>query len=499
MADSGLTQAGQDAAGDDTPETASSHARPPSPPLTGRAPLDDRLLGLLLIALTGIVIFSEWLGQRHYGLLAAGIVVVAVALMSLHVRAVRLIFVAVALALTGWAFVDRPDAWAQINAGLQRAAFIGGFFTALASLRHAAETSPAIMRCGRYLATQPPGRRFAALTAGGHGFGLLLNYGAIALLGSLAAANAAQEPRADVRAHRLRRMLLGIQCGFVSILPWSPLSFSMAITTSIIPGASWARAVPYALVSSVIVAALGWAMDTIFKPRIAGAPLKPPKPEGTIASLAPLALLLSILIVSVFSLSALAQVRIIAVVVAVVPAISLIWVAIQGRGTPAGVLGNMRRKSARFAVVNMPGYRTEMLVLMMAGYIGTLGSTVLSGHIADLGIDLSALPPLVILVGLVWVIPLSGQLGMNPILSVTLLAPLLPSAATMGVDPSVVVVAITSGWALSGASSPYTATTMLIGSFANVSATHVGVVWNRYYALVCGGVLSLWVALLALW
>ena len=59
------------------------------------------------------------------------------------------------------------------------------------------------------------------------------------------------------------------------------------------------------------------------------------------------------------------------------------------------------------------------------------------------------------------------------------------------------MVAVTSGWALTGASSPFTATTLLIGSFGGVSAQHVGLVWNGVYTLVCGLVLSAWVLVFA--
>jgi C4-dicarboxylate transporter len=95
------------------------------------------------------------------------------------------------------------------------------------------------------------------------------------------------------------------------------------------------------------------------------------------------------------------------------------------------------------------------------------------------------------------VVPLAGLFGMNPILSVSLMAPLLPHAGAMGVTPTAIIVALTAGWALSGASSPYTATTMLVGAMANVSAWRVGLKWNGAYALLCGIALSAWVLIVA--
>ncbi|MEJ2016301.1 MAG: hypothetical protein P8X61_11950, partial [Limibacillus sp.] len=58
-----------------------------------------------------------------------------------------------------------------------------------------------------------------------------------------------------------------------------------------------------------------------------------------------------------------------------------------------------------------------------------------------------------------------------------------------------IVLAITAGWALSGASSPYTATTLMVGAIGKVSALHVGWRWNGYYTLVSGLLLSAWVLL----
>ncbi len=86
---------------------------------------------------------------------------------------------------------------------------------------------------------------------------------------------------------------------------------------------------------------------------------------------------------------------------------------------------------------------------------------------------------------------------MNPILSVSLLAPLLPHAAALGISPNAYILAITAGWALGGASSPFTATTLLVGAMGRVSAVHVGWKWNGAYTLLGGVLLSLWVALAA--
>lgn len=455
-------------------------------------PLSDRLTGLALVLVTVLMALSEWTGLPHAATLAGGLSVVALALMTPRVKPSRQVFVAVGLGLAAVAVALRPDAGQMLNRALQSAAFIAAFFTGLTTLRHAAESAPSIRASGRFLATQPPGRRYVALTLGGQIFAMLLNYGSITLLGSLAVASTDESASEEVRAIRKRRMLLAIQRGFVSTLPWSPLAFSIAISTALVPGASWAAAVPRCLVSGAIIAVLGWALDTLYKPRLTGPRPQPRPPEGRWASLRPLLILLAILLSAVLVLHRVSHVRIVGIVVVVVPLISAAWVTMQDG------LAGLRRRAVGYATRDLLGYRGELVLLMMAGFIGTLGAALAVPVVARSGLSLDGVPAAALLVALVWLIPLAGQLGMNPILSVSVIAPLLPPPHVMGVAPADVVVAITGGWALAGASSPFTATTMMVGVFGGVSAGQVGRGWNGLFTLLAATLLSGWVLILVL-
>ncbi|MDZ7711584.1 MAG: hypothetical protein U5K36_17140 [Roseovarius sp.] len=290
----------------------------------------DPLTGILLVAITGLVIFHEWHIAAWMAPAKPVLVVVLVALLAAQVRLSRKAFVAVALGLTLMLAFSEEDWQAAALDGLRSAAFIAAFFSALSTLRNVAQTSPAVQAAGRFLSGQRPGRRYAALTLGGQGFALLLNYGAIQLLGALAMANAGSEPNAEVRGHRIRRMLLAIQRAFVSTLPWSPLSFAMAISVSVVPGTSWAQAMVPGLVSSALLAGIGWGLDTAFKPRLSVTPRRQ-EPEGSWALMLPLLALLGVLVVSVLGLSAITDVRIVGLVVVIVPVIALVWMVIQHR------------------------------------------------------------------------------------------------------------------------------------------------------------------------
>jgi len=456
--------------------------------------LIDRLSGLLLFATAILVFLAEATGGHAFSLAAGAAVVLYVALVTPVVRWSRQVFVATGVALVAAAALTRPDWPALAARGLASASFVAAFFIAVGWLRNAAGTSAVIERSGRFLAEQPPGRRYLALTLGGQLFGLVLLYGAISLLGSLAESSARREANAEIRAIRTRRMLLAVQRGFVATLCWSPLTFSMAVSTSIVPGSSWTGAVAMCAVSGLIVAVLGWGLDTIFKPRLSGP--RPPQrpPEGSWWELWPLLHLLALLMGGVGALQAATGLRAVYVVMVFVPALSLAWIALQWRGERGGPLAHAGRRAVGYVITDLAGYRSEIVLLVMAGFIGTLGSGLLAPLVAGAGIDLAAIPAWALLVGLVWLVPITGQLGMNPILSVSLLAPLLPHAADLGVSPNAIILAITAGWALSGASSPFTATTLLVGALGRVSALHVGWKWNGAYTLLGGLLLSLWVA-----
>ena len=457
-------------------------------------------IGLLLIATMVFVILFEWSGELLFSRCAGATVTLATILLATRAPWARQIFVLIGGALFISAVATLPEWLPATDAALRTASFIAAFFVALTSLRSAASGSAAIGECGRFLADQPPGRRYLALTIGGQLFGLILMYGAISLLGSLAASSVAREPNAEIRGHRMRRMLVAIQRGFVSTLPWSPLAFAMAISTTLVPGGSWAEAVIPCRVSGLLLAGLGWGLDTVLKPRLSAPPPARVKPEGSwLRKLRPLLVLLLVLVTSVATLHAMAGVRVVGLVMSVVPIIALVWVAVQRDPTFGGsTMSRIRSRASSYATTELPGNGSELILLVMAGFIGAMGARLSAPLIAASGLDLGAVPAWVLLLGVFWLIPLAGQIGMNPILAVSLILPLFPAPEAMGVAPAAVILAVTSGWALSGATSPFTASTTLVGTLGNVSATHVGTRWNGAYAVICGLALSLWVVLAAL-
>ncbi|WP_138470700.1 hypothetical protein [Poseidonocella sp. HB161398] len=464
--------------------------KPLSPGLT-------RFGGAMLIAALASGIAGEFSGQPAFSTMAGVFALTGCLGFWPGISWTSRGFMLIAAGLVALSAIFQADWEPTLVNAVQKGGFIAAFFTAINAMRAAAGGSEPIVACGRFLAAQPPGRRYLALTVGGHLFGLILIYGGIALLGTLATEAAEKEPDPEIRRHRIRRMLVAIQRGFVSTLPWSPLSFASAITLSIVPGAEWAQVLPYSLVGVLLFSGIGWALDTIFKPRLS----TPPRPRGQaegqwLKRMSPLLVLLGLLAGLTAALHLATGVRIIGTVMALVPVIALVWAAFQapgGRPDP----GHALSRAKGFAFGDMPELRNQTVLLVMAAFIGTVGGHLAAPLMAASGLDLTVVPAPLLLVLLFWFVPLTGQLGMNPILAVSLIGPILPAPEALGVTPAAMVVAITSGWALSGATSPFTASTLLVASFGRVSARRVGLIWNGPYTLACGACLSAWIVLMA--
>src|SRR6056297_3427602 len=93
------------------------------------------------------------------------------------VRAERVVFVHLGLGagLAALATVMLAAPGAALWQALERAAMVAALFVALGLLRQAAGGSAMVRSCGQMLVAQPGGRRYAAMTVGGHIFGLILN------------------------------------------------------------------------------------------------------------------------------------------------------------------------------------------------------------------------------------------------------------------------------------------------------------------------------------
>ena len=456
-------------------------------------------------SLAGLLPGLGWVGDLA-GLALLGFLLLEFSRQRAYARAVLIGFSAAGLAGIALAHRAGTDAVGLFLAGWRRGAEYAAFYFALSALRDAAETSRLVRACGRHLVAQPPGRRYAALAAGGHLFGIILSYGAIDLLGAMVTRAATDAAAAPMRA---RRMLMAVFRGFCVMNCWSPLNVMTAVVATAVPAAPMRLLLPAGFVVAMAMLALGWAEDRLLWRR-RPEPAPAAAPAGGWAIHLRLVALVGLVMALAEAAGALLGIGLVSAVTLAVPAVALAWVGVQARGAarlgaPGGPMGRpmgrlgvplpalLVRRARRF-VARAPVFRAEATVLGASGFMGVALGGALSG--AGLAPWLGALPPLAIPLAVPPLLMLTGQVGLNPIAVVALIGAAIPAPAALGVPPAVLAFACMLGWGLAVGVTPMSASAITTARWLRVSPWRVSTVWNAGYAAV--SLLLAWAAIGAL-
>ncbi len=429
-------------------------------------------------------LLDQFAGLRGAGNVAAVSILIFLILEFPNQRryAQVLLLALTAMGLAGIAL--SPDPMALFLSAWRRGAAYAAFFLALASLRDAAETSKLVRRCGQHLVAQPPGRRYAALTSGGHLFGIILSYGAIDLLGAMVMrANTLQAAGGSghVRALRTRRMLMAIYRGFAVMNCWSPLNLMTAVVSTAVPAAPMRLLLPAAFCVSVGMMAIGWLEDHFSAIRGATAGgSRPRTTESWAIHLRIVALVATVMLLAELG-SACFGVSLVAAVTLIVPVAGLAWAIMQARRfiavanpVPRAAAVVMRRAVSFFH--RIPSFRAEATVLAGSGFMGVAaGGALPSAALAPL---LVHLPPIVIPLLIPVLLIATGQLGLNPIALIALVGAAMPDPARFGISPAVLAFACMLGWGLAVNMTPMSASAITTARWAGVSPWTVSTAWN---------------------
>jgi len=411
----------------------------------------------------GVVLYLllEW---RHLGLSGKGLVLAAGA-------------AAVAAAAT------LPDGGRAVGEGLGRAAFFATFITALGLLRQAALGSPLVRRCGRLLVHQPPARRYAALSLGGHLFGNLVHAGGVALLATMIRQGSGAITDPAARAVREQRAGLAAYRGYAATILWSPLTVGMAILLASFPGVTWPElALPGAGLAAAFMA-LGWGLDAVAGGRRGAAEGPRPAGDGTAADLGRLVALVAGIMGLAFAVAGTLSVRLVPGLLMSVPVVTVAWLMWRARllGPPAA--GRLAlRHLARRARHAFPAHRGEIAVLAAAGMLGVAGLAALpDGAVAGLA---AVVPSPAWLAGVVlpWGLLALGLVGVAPVVGLTLAAGVLGGAGVGGVPPEAAALALGWGFVMSVIVSPASMSLLMLARLMERPVTRVGLGWNLGFA-----------------
>jgi hypothetical protein len=411
-------------------------------------------------------------------------------------RYAQLLFVALfAIGMVGVLLAADPAL--LFLAGWRRGASYAAFFVALTTLRDAAETSPLVRRCGQHLVAQPPGRRYAALTAGGHMFGITLSYGAIELLAAMVMrANTLESAGGSqaIRAIRTRRMLLAIYRGFCVMNCWSPINIMTAVVSTAVPAAPMRLLLPIAFVVAVGMAALGWLEDRVSGARLqTRAGTRPVTTESWMIHSRIIGLILLVMLLSEAT-AILFGISVVAGVTLVVPLIAAAWLTLQSWrfAGPARyrLPGLLRRRAERF-LLRIPTIRAEATVLGASGFMGVaIGNLLPNTGLTPL---IATLPPLTVPLLIPLLLIATGQLGLNPVAMVALVGAVVPDPSALGLPPAVLAFACMLGWGLGVTMTPMSSSAIITARWAEVSPWTVTTRWNAPFA--ASALLLAWVAI----
>lgn len=367
-----------------------------------------------------------------------------------------------------------------------RLTFFPVFIAMLALLRAAADASHTPAAAGALLVRQPPSRRYAALSLGGHIFGILLNIGGLALLLDMTRrANTLEAGYGDPRVVELRRrrMTLAVMRGFSCIALWSPLGLALNLLLACVPGLSWLEVAPYGIVAALGFMTLGFLFDRLEYPA-ATRPYVPQadrhgrialmKMVGHIAALSMLMLLAELASGLPFQ----------AILINVVPVYALLWLLVNGvrrrLGSPFAFAGQKLRDGG---LKRWPEQVNEMTIFAASGFLGVILAAFAPREALQLAITSMALPPGLFAAMLAMTVVVLGFVGINPMISASILASTLSSIAIPGLSHANMVLALAGGWTCVIGVAPLMSSLVLTAGIIGRKSAEVGLIWNGRYSL----------------
>lgn len=454
----------------------------PAAPLSKRERLILPLqLALVALGIAGALWPAPWIGT------AAALVLVAfLALCLVDRRGVTTLFtIAVAGLAVDALATGRGDILLE---ALARGALFAALFTALSMLQAPAGGSGTLLRAGRALIAQPPGRRYATLSLAGHLFGVVLNIGTLAMLGTMI--RRATEPAGGERDGQAvpperRRALIAMLRGFVTMPLWSPLSVAPAVLLAITPGMTYGPMALQAVVVALLFFLVGWAMDGA-RSGAAPAPqvvVAPDTPRGW----RPMAGLLAIivcLVAAVLGVWALTRVQLPQAATMAIPPAALGWLLLramrdeQGADRPVAA-----RNGLALLARGLPRARREAVMMACVGFLSVAVPGLAPTEALAAGLEAIPSISLVLPVVVMLLIVVGAMIGVTPLIGLALIGAIVAGLPGLGIRPEIMLGAYMCGWTIAAQTSPWTANTMMLGLAAGVSSSTI-IRWNAVHALV---------------
>ena len=208
-----------------------------------------------------------------------------------------------------------------------------------------------------------------------------------------------------------------------------------------------------------------------------------------------LALLITL---SVFAVALAGNLRLPVAVLIACPLAAILWMAKQRRRLGGGT--GLRRSLpllARHSRLIFGSNRGEIAVLGGSACLGALITPLVDQHALHELLLATHLQGAAMAVAAMLLVVGLAQVGLNPIVSVTLLASLLGDG--VGVDPRILAVGLMCAWSLSMISSPFTASMLVLSQLIRRSPYRIAWHWNGLFFVLVVPMLALWIGVMTQW
>lgn len=407
------------------------------------------------------------------------------------------VFVGTALGLMLLTWLTAKEPWPVIYTALTRGAAFAGLMIALGLMREGAANSPLVRACGTHMIAQPPKLRYAALAIGAHLFGLILNLGALVMLSTMIMRASPGTADAGLTELRRRRALTATLRGFGTCSTWSPMAVTPTVVLSTLPMLKWGDIVPYSLTLMAMFLVIGWIFDG-FETRhlvraLQGAPREPAPVGGwgkQLRLVALVGLILALVIGAEYALHA----NVATAVMLITPPVGVVWMIMQSRHRRGPQVLGMRLR--RLVLQRLPRESLETVMFATSGMIGIMLAAIIEP--AWIVALTRSIPPQIVPVLVFWAVVGTGQFGVSPVVSVVVIGGALGAPGVVNVSPYALAAALTAGWSLCVAWSPFTGSVMTVARIGGVTPNIVSRGWNGRYSLASACAASVFVAAIAL-
>lgn len=406
------------------------------------------------------------------------------------------VFVATAVSLMVITALTAKQPWPIIWTAVTRGAAFAGLMIALNLMREGAANSPLVRACGTHMIAQPPKLRYAALAVGAHLFGLILNLGGLVMLSTMvqrAAPGTTDTALADLRR---RRSLTATLRGFGTCSTWSPMAVTPTVVLSTLPMLKWADIVPYSLTLMAIFLVMGWIFDTFETKHLVRAlqgVTREPAPVGgwgkQLRLVALVGLILALVIGAEYALDA----NVATAVMLITPVVGLAWMAMQSRHRRGAKVLWLRVR--RLVLQRLPRESLETVMFSTSGMIGIMLAAIIEP--AWIVAATRYIPAQVVPVLVFWAVLATGQIGVSPVVSVVVIGGALGAPGVINVSPLAMAAALTAGWSLTVAFSPFTGSVLTVARISGVPANTIARGWNGRYSLASAACATLFIAAIA--